>query len=329
MESHTPKNDIEVKLLDMFCAHAGAPILSVNDDFFSAGGSRTTACGLIKEIVDVFDTKLGFADLKANPTVSKLAKVIKNDRSILDFKVISLNAQKSKPPIYFICGIALYAPLAKRLSDHFSCYGIYIPEEKEFLDAGGGMAIEALASHYVAVIKQHNPQAPMVLAGVSFGGVLAFEIARQLRETGNNVAGLIILDTVLPGALKKNWQVRKNSLTKKLRHFTSGAWFKSLQTSKSSKPPKKDLNVRLWNIIRGKVTTAYFNANPQFAGDALIIRAEDQAGHDLVPDMMWMPKLSGSVILAKSPGSHLEIIRSKETAEHIINHIQTAPVFLD
>ncbi|MEE1940371.1 SDR family NAD(P)-dependent oxidoreductase [Streptomyces sp. TRM 70361] len=60
-------------------------------------------------------------------------------------------------------------------------------------------SIEAMAARYVAEICEEHPDGPYVLGGASFGGILAFEMARQLVEAGREVAHLYLVDALLPG----------------------------------------------------------------------------------------------------------------------------------
>ncbi|WND33027.1 SDR family NAD(P)-dependent oxidoreductase [Streptomyces sp. BB1-1-1] len=60
-------------------------------------------------------------------------------------------------------------------------------------------SIEAMAARYVAEIREEHPEGPYVLGGASFGGILAFEMARQLVEAGQEVSRLYLVDALLPG----------------------------------------------------------------------------------------------------------------------------------
>ncbi|MER5213938.1 SDR family NAD(P)-dependent oxidoreductase [Streptomyces sp. NPDC002838] len=60
-------------------------------------------------------------------------------------------------------------------------------------------SIEAMAARYVAEMRQEHPEGPYVLGGASFGGILAFEMARQLVEAGQEVSHLYLVDALLPG----------------------------------------------------------------------------------------------------------------------------------
>src|SRR5690606_13841968 len=70
-------------------------------------------------------------------------------------------------------------------------------------------SVEAMASHYIEEISNHNPKGPYALAGYSFGGILAFEMAKQLKAAGKEVKELILFDTyVYESDHKKSWLVK-------------------------------------------------------------------------------------------------------------------------
>lgn len=60
-------------------------------------------------------------------------------------------------------------------------------------------SVEDMASHYVAELRSRFPGEPYLLGGCSFGGVLAYEMARQLQDAGEEVAHLIAIDPIMPG----------------------------------------------------------------------------------------------------------------------------------
>lgn len=246
--------------------------------------------------------------------------------------VMSLNKAKGKPQLYFVCGITLYSPLAKNLSEHFSCNGIYVPQEDIFLKNEGGntsLTIPYLASLYVEAILKHasentenkNALPSIAVGGVSFGGVLAFEIARQLEQKKCNISGLIILDTILPGALSRPWTLTVKLAMKKIKTIITSMINTPSSQTKSKTSAREKRKSDLWKLIKSKSTQAYFKTLPTFSGLTLIIRAADQYGHTAEPSLCWAPKLKGPLILGESPGTHLETIKSKETAILISDHI--------
>src|SRR5690606_281739 len=80
-------------------------------------------------------------------------------------------------------------------------------------------SVEAIASYFITEALDHNPDQAINLAGYSFGGIIAFEMAQQLKTMGKEVKHLIMFDTLAyQSDSRKNWQTRvKNSLKRSVR----------------------------------------------------------------------------------------------------------------
>jgi len=59
-------------------------------------------------------------------------------------------------------------------------------------------SVEAMATQYIEALQVIQPVGPYRLGGASFGGVVAFEMAQQLRSQGHHIAWLALLDTPSP-----------------------------------------------------------------------------------------------------------------------------------
>jgi thioesterase domain-containing protein len=98
------------------------------------------------------------------------------------------------PPLFCIHPVGgevvAYRELARRLPGQ-TVYGLQSP----------GRPIEDLremAALYVEAVRQAQAEGPYRLAGWSMGGVVAFEMARQLAERGEEAPLLALIDTVSP-----------------------------------------------------------------------------------------------------------------------------------
>ncbi len=91
--------------------------------------------------------------------------------------------------------VLCYAELARRLDR--PVYGL------QSVGLGGGEpqeSVEAMAATYAAAVTATQPEGPLALAGWSIGGVIAWELARQLARAGRQVETVLLLDTLAPGA---------------------------------------------------------------------------------------------------------------------------------
>jgi thioesterase domain-containing protein/acyl carrier protein len=119
-------------------------------------------------------------------------------------------AGQRQPNLFALCGIEVYQTLANRMADTASTYGVYVPPEKQLGKFGPGLddryaydSVESLAAEYAKEIAEVDPEGPYALLGLSFGGILAFEAAQQLRRAGREVAFVVLLDSVIISAIRK------------------------------------------------------------------------------------------------------------------------------
>ncbi|HEY9643327.1 MAG TPA: alpha/beta fold hydrolase, partial [Coleofasciculaceae cyanobacterium] len=113
--------------------------------------------------------------------------------------LVPLQPKGSKPPFFCvhpIFGVVLpYHTLAQHMGLDQPFYGL------QPLGMDGKpphTRIEEMAAYYIKAIRQIQPQGPYYLGGWSVGGLVAFEMAQQLRQVGHKVALLAVLDTPAP-----------------------------------------------------------------------------------------------------------------------------------
>lgn len=107
-----------------------------------------------------------------------------------------------RPPFFCVHAIGgavhSYRDLALRLGGEQPFYGI------QAAGLVGGHAVDdlpAMAAQYAAAVEAAAPHGPYLLGGWSFGGVVAFEMARQMRQRGRPVALVALLDSWAPGVV--------------------------------------------------------------------------------------------------------------------------------
>ncbi len=107
-----------------------------------------------------------------------------------------------RPPFFCVHaiggGVLSYRDLALRLGGEQPFFGI------QAAGLAGGDAVDdlpAMAAQYAAAVEAAAPHGPYLLGGWSFGGVVAFEMARQMRQRGRPVALVALLDCWAPGVV--------------------------------------------------------------------------------------------------------------------------------
>ncbi|MDZ8034723.1 amino acid adenylation domain-containing protein [Nostoc sp. DedSLP04] len=201
-----PQNDLEQKLANIWENLLNVHPVGVKDNFFDLGGHSLLAVRLMAHLNQEFGKNLSLATLFQNPTIEKLANILRLETEILSWSAL-VEIQKGNSKYPFFClpgggGNVLYLHnLARYLGENQTFYGLQAPGlngESEPL-----ICVEDMAAYYIQAIKTVQPEGPYFLGGHSFGGIVAYEMAQQLIKSGNEVALVAILDAPAPVASDK------------------------------------------------------------------------------------------------------------------------------
>jgi thioesterase domain-containing protein len=174
-----------------------------SDDFFALGGDSLGAEALMTRLVDDLGVRADVAKtglLTEAPTLREFAKRLRDPARVSRGALVTLNPDGSRPPLFFIAGggglgMVFYA-LARRLGPDQPSYAL----QNRALESRAlpQWSVAAMARRYLADLRTVQPEGPYYLAGHSFGGLVALEMAHQLTARGHRVARLIILDSFPP-----------------------------------------------------------------------------------------------------------------------------------
>jgi amino acid adenylation domain-containing protein len=193
-----PRTTIERQVAEAFAKALGVAEVGLDDDFFDRGGHSLLAVVMLQELENRLGLNLSPGLIFESPTVRSIAAQATSSMSRVP-KPIPLSAARDKPALYMLLGVQIYRPFAKHLEGRFSVYGVYAGSELIMFEAlDKSPTVDELASEYIAIIRQHQPSGPYRLAGISFGGIVAYEVAQQLRASGEEVAFVGLIDAVLP-----------------------------------------------------------------------------------------------------------------------------------
>jgi amino acid adenylation domain-containing protein len=212
-EFQPPSDSLELQLVKIWERVLGLPRVGINDNFFDLGGHSLLAVRLFMEIEQVFEKSLPLAVLFQAPTVEQLATVLREKGWTSSWSsLVPLRSGGSAPPFFCVhslgANLVSYRSLAGRMDSDQPFYGL----QPAGLDGEGEShaRIEEMASHYLKEIRGLQPAGPYLLGGVCLGGTIAFEMAQQLKRSGEEVALLALIDSYRPGAIdympKIHWQ---------------------------------------------------------------------------------------------------------------------------
>ncbi len=196
-----PRNALEFRLTSLWSEILDIQQIHVQDNFFEVGGSSLLAFRLIAEIENSFGKKLPLSALLQAPTIEKLAKLISREGDTNSSSWLNPPQPGNSRPILFCippAGNSLlgFANLVRHLGKD---QPFYVPQPLGLeAETTPHERVEDMAAHYIQEIQTIQPVGPYYLGGRCFGGIVAFEMARQLVEQGEKVALLALIDGGLP-----------------------------------------------------------------------------------------------------------------------------------
>ncbi len=165
------------------------PVRSPQDDFFEVGGDSLKAITFLIEVEWALDLELPLTLINEAPTFTRFCQALREHRTSRYVPLVPLKSGAGLPSLFFIHGlggnISELFPMTRRMTYHGPVIGIQARglsgEEPPHT------SVEAMAAEYLREVKAFQPEGPYYLCGYSFGGLVAFEMARRLRESGDEV----------------------------------------------------------------------------------------------------------------------------------------------
>ncbi|MEH2022015.1 amino acid adenylation domain-containing protein [Nostoc sp.] len=340
-----PRNQVERQLTEIWEQILGVQPIGVRDNFFELGGHSILAVKLFWQIEKRFSKNLPLAILFQSGTVEALAKIICQEEDLtrnlalintLDqsksswSSLVEIQPNGSKPPFFCIHGLGGEVLCFRKLALHLGAEQPFYGLQPRGLDGKHPLhtRVEDMAAHYIQEIQTLQPHGPYFIGGYSFGGAVAFEMARQLQEQGEQVGILVMLDSCRPGY---SWQA--SFIKRVLLHLNNIVqqgpnylWQKAVRWSYWRKQelqnrynryledvlhlPETDNHLKIIDANIQAISEYIFSA---YLGRAILLRTEDQnrdeaIGTEYDPQFGWGEVVVGGLDIHYVPGSHLDIL---------------------
>lgn len=170
--------------------------IDVNSDFFELGGHSLIGNKAMALLEKETGKRIPLVALLKHSTIRKLATYM--DKEFFNWdSLVPLKPKGSKPPLYIVHGanhhVLIFNELAQKLDKEQPVYGLQSRGLNGIAEPHA--SIDEMAKDYISEIVASNPEGPYALAGFSYGGIVAFEMARQLIAQGRKVKILAQFDT--------------------------------------------------------------------------------------------------------------------------------------
>ncbi len=297
-----PRNEVELQLAEIWERVLGVRAIGIRDNFFELGGHSLMAVRLFAEIERVWHQNLPLATLFQAQTISELAIVLRESEWSPHWSsLVLIQPGGAKPPLFCIHpiggNILEYYSLANYLGREHPVYGL----QSQGLDGqqAPSRSVEAMASHYITEIRTVQLHGPYLLLGYSFGGLVAFEMARQLEAAGEKIQMLALLDCSAP-----NLPNRRPSFGQSIKVHLCNLWQLNFQERS--------------NYIMGRIAYRYSNDNER---DFLAKNLYDP--QDLTPPLLNVLGANleaGENYIARPYSGHLDLFRCQvQDLEHYLH----------
>ncbi|NIE78483.1 alpha/beta fold hydrolase, partial [Pantoea sp. Ap-967] len=203
-----PQGETETLLAALWCELLNLERVGRHDNFFELGGHSLAAIRLLDKLSKA-NLPAALNDVFQQPSLAAFARHLDASRIDPAQAVVTVRATGSQTPLFLVhefTGLDFYFPvLGQHLPGDFPVYGL------PGIPCGQAQphTLECLARYQVEQLRKVQPHGPYRLAGWSFGGVLAFEMANQLLGVDQEVEFLGLIDTYVPRLAdqgKARWQ---------------------------------------------------------------------------------------------------------------------------
>jgi thioesterase domain-containing protein len=352
-----PRTPQEEMLCGLFAEVLGLERVGIDDNFFELGGHSLLALKIMARVAGRFCVELPLHEFFLRPTIESMAAAIDGQRTSSAFSpLLVLRGGAGRPPLVCVHpagGTSLgFQLLAKHLPPEITALGL----ESLTLHnpAASPMSIPEMAQSYVKVVEERQPQGPYRICGWSFGGLVAWEMARQWQDAGRGVALLALLDTdnsitgaeMSGEAQAKMFSVMFLELAKRagislppspesLTHASPEMQLERLvrliePSDQHAAAYLQRLGLRLWDEVRSNCLAAQRYRPPPLAGgiDLFVATGDDATGDERMRTARkaWEALSTGALHLHPVWGSHfsmmLEEINAVRLAEKLADEIR-------
>jgi amino acid adenylation domain-containing protein len=211
-----PRNAVEETLAQIWAELLNVDRVGIHDDFFDLGGHSLLAVRVTNLIEKRLGTHFGVTSIFQAPTIEQLGLLINQAiRAAEPSSLVPLQTKGGKPPFFWIHGENSDALLPSCLGPEQPLYGL----QHQSQDGSRALytSVEDIAAHYLDEIRSVQREGPYYLGGYCFGGLLAFEMTRQLQQQKQTVALVALLNPAGETRSPHNGSARSSSLSDNLR----------------------------------------------------------------------------------------------------------------
>ncbi len=302
-----PRTAIEESLVETWANVLNVERVGIRDNFFDLGGHSLLAVTFFAQIEKVFKERLPINLLFEAPTIAEFVQFLQRPLEKDDDQtLVGIQKRGDRPPVFFVHGlwgiIMDYVALSDHLGDNQPFYGLRASDLT--IDAYPNDTVEEMANRYINEIRKVQPRGPYRLGGFSFGVVVAYEMARQLQQAGEEIALLALIEgymkkyAVYPIYHPKRW----GFILKSIPHWVEGYRYLGHDMMRSWFMSKvRRLRGRIINLFGGEIDLKQYRLTSSDAPGIPERFTELVEHHSAMAAKYYPQPYEGEVILYRTP----------------------------
>jgi amino acid adenylation domain-containing protein len=341
-----PQDDYEQRMQRLWEEAFTRRPIGVTDDFFHLGGHSLLAIRLLVAVEREFGVHLSLAATIQTPTIRDMAQLVRRRQRGEETwsPLVPLQSQGKHSPLF--C-----APVSGGSAYYYRNLAAHIGSDRplytfEPIGMSGSHepheTLEEMAAYYLEQMRAVQPQGPYFLCGLSFGGVVAFEMARQLKAAGEQIGSVMLFDSWAPGHPVLRENASPNILRAAVQeiHYRSKAHLNHLSILPDVKarmrylyggivrlkqnlldkaarrplhsdrlnPSSLELPKLFWNVRDAEARARAAYRPERYSGTIHLLQARVQhPKYSSVPLLGWQP-LAAHVEVIITPGTHYSLL---------------------
>jgi thioesterase domain-containing protein/acyl carrier protein len=317
-----PRTETERRIAAIFQRVLDRPSVGVNEDFFDLGGDSLQAMELLSELESELKLRVPFHRVAQGISVAALAR--HRDEFVPWSPLVTLRDAGQTPALFLAApaggNVLCYFELAKAMQFGHTIYGLQPPGIDN--DLPPLESVDATAECYLETILRTQPEGPYLLAGWSFGALVAYEMASRLEQMGRQVAFLGMIDSALRYAFRM-----VDSLVSKSGTGLCGilsrpvdeqfAFFRETTKIAQIIPPQAnpEMSRRIFRVCVQNIRSALEYRPPLYTGSLTLLEAREKLTRTRETiEQEWRP-LCGHIHRHLVPGNHFTLMNRPHVLE--------------
>lgn len=304
-----PRDAKEKQLSAIWSDLLGVKRIGVHDNFFDLGGHSLIGIDLLAQVEERFKVRLSLKALFQAPTIAQFSELLQMESPGPQFtNLTAIQPEGDLLPFFCVHGDEGNYFIPKYLGNERPFYAFF--HQGEDGRRIPFTTVPEIAAHFIDEMRRVRQHGPYLLGGYSFGGIVAYEMARQLIQAGERVPELVLLDTYAPEAYARIMQqeqrfydpLKKAILRRAARYYLA---------NNRILPPR----LRHFYII-DTYDRAILDYDPgTYPGDITVIRAQASGGSN---DLGWSSTMPANLTVKVVPGDHYNIIKEPYVEQLVV-----------